>query len=195
MLLFRHLAIGAVAAIVLSWLRGGFRDAPAVLFFFGLIGFLTSLGLSVVFRPASQERIDTRLGRSPRAHLIRYAAALVTILVACWVAGPLVSRVGFAGWLVVVLIAILVPLIVSLLAPGWHLAWAVGTATALTASLWLHNLRRPWADAADPIALVPEYFGIWIVAVLVAVMIALPRYLYLRSSSLTSRPSVAARTP
>ena len=189
--LLRHLAIAAVAALFLAWLRGGFRDDPSVLFFFGLIGFLGSLALSAILKPASQDWIDTRLERSPRADVVRYGAALMTVAIALWVTAPLVSSAGTAGWLVLVLLAILVPLIVSLLAPGWHLGLAVFTATALTASLWWHNLRRPWGEAADPLSVVPEYLGIWVVAVVLAAVVALPRYFHLRSSSPATRTSAA----
>jgi hypothetical protein len=192
MSLFTHLAIAAVAAVVLSWLRGGFRDEPSVLFFFGLFGFLASLAVSIALRPASQDRIDARLGRSPRAHRLRYSAAAIAVVAAFWLTAPMVSRAGFAGWFVLVLLAITLPLVVSLLAPGWPLGWALAIATALTASLWRHNLRRPWGEVSDPLSVVPEYFGMWMMAVVVAGLVAFPRYRHLRSSSSASRAPAAA---
>jgi hypothetical protein len=195
MLLLRHLAIAAVAAIFLVWLRGGFRDEPSVFFFFGLIGFLASLAVSVVLRPTSQDWIDSRLDRLLRTRLVRHGVALVAVVLVFWLTAPLVLRAGYAGWLLFVALSLLFPLVVCLVAPTQPLAWALLTATVLVAGLWRYNLRRPWGDVPDPLSLVPEYFSMWMMAAVLAFLVALPRYLYLRSSSLLpSRRSAAART-
>jgi hypothetical protein len=45
---------------------------------------------------------------------------------------------------------------------------------------------------ADPLSVVPEYLGLWAVALALAVLVAVPRYLHLRSSNRVSPTSTVA---
>jgi hypothetical protein len=192
MSLFTHLAIAAVAAAFLSWMRGGIQDEPSLLPFFALIGFLGSLAISLVLHPNSQDWIDARLGSSARARLVRHAAALLLVGAVFWFAGAAISGVGAGGWLLLLVLGVLGPLVICLIAPGWHLIWGFAAATAMTASLWRHNLRQPWGQVPDPLSLVPDYLFVWITALVLASLVAVPRYLAWRGAPPASRKSVTA---
>jgi hypothetical protein len=72
------------------------------------------------------------------------------------------------------------------------MVWGILAATILTASLWRHNLRRPWGEVADPLSVVPDYLGLWAMALGLAALVAVPRYLHVRSSHRASPMATVA---
>ena len=180
-----HLVIAAAVAALLSWLRGGFEDHPGVVLFFGLLGFLGSLLFSAVLRPAPQRWIDARLGRSAGARALRHLAALVVVVGLFLWAGGAVLDAGVGAWLLLVLICAVAPLVVCLLAPRWHLAWAFVVATTIALSVWRESLQRPWARSDHPVDVLPVYVFTWLIALAIAAAVAIPRYLGHRAASKT----------
>jgi hypothetical protein len=179
--LIGHLVVAALTAALLAWMRKGFRDAPSVLVFFGLLGFLGSLAFSLALRPASQRWLDTYLGSSWRARLLRHLAAFLVVAAIFLWGGRAILDVGAGAWLLFLFICAVAPLAVCLLAPTGHLVWGFVVATAITASIWLENLQRPWSLQQDYMAVLPFYVFMWLLALGLALLVALPRHLYSRA--------------
>lgn len=190
--LLRHLVVGGLTAILLAWGRGGFGDAPWVLVFFGLIGFLGSLAISYVLEAGSQNRIDARLGSSARARTLRQIASLAFAASLFFWTGPAILAAGAGGWLLFVGLGLAAPLAVGLVAPSWHLAWGAGVATAIALSLWRANLQRPWGHVETVAEVLPAYAAVWLIAVGLAAVSAIPRSRHRRRVAAAGRRIGAA---
>lgn len=187
MQLLRHLVIGGLTAVLLAWGRGGVGDAPSVLVLFGLFGFLGSLAISWVLSAESQRRIDAQLGESVRARRLRDVAALAfTLSVVLWT-GAAILAARIAGWLLFVALGLAAPLVIGLVAPRQHLLWGLLVPTAITLSLWRANLQRPWGHIETVAEVLPAYLAVWLIAVGLAAVTAIPRWWHRRRVAETVR--------
>lgn len=179
----RTLAIGAVTAVLLTYVRGSFVDAPWVPFFFALTGVGGSLLFSWLLRRDTLQAGERFLGRGPHSRWLRDLFALAIAVSLLFWSGPVIISAGFSGWLVALFISTAAPLTVCLMASRWCIALGILTATCIAASILLENAHwsldhgdtRSWANFwAEEIGL---NLLIWGIAAGLSLIVSVPIHL------------------
>ena len=125
------ICVGIVTAVLLTAVRGSWRDSPYVVPVFGLVGFLFAYGISSWTSYSNLKRLEKTLAEYAWVRSI--AAAVFLLCTLLWV-GPLIQGAGFSGWLVALLAGLLIPLIVCTLATLQPIVMGFATASCITIS-------------------------------------------------------------
>jgi hypothetical protein len=133
------IAVGLVCAVLLTLIRGGWRDAPYVVPIFATLGFTITYGIASMIQSDRLAAIETASSRHGGLMLLRDAAAVVFLGFSLYCSGYLVQEAGFGGWLVALLFGVLLPLVVCLVASRAPIIFGVLAATSLVFSILLHD--------------------------------------------------------
>lgn len=179
--------VGIVCAVLLTLIRGGWRDAPYIPLVFATGGFTIAYGIVSIIRSAQIAAIDLSTSRHRGWQLVRNVSALTLAGGSIFWSGRVVQEAGFGGWLIALLLGILLPLLTCLLAAHAPIIFGLLSATSLAVSTLLHHpdFRR------DPFALdawsrfIQQDWGVWAViwgilvglSLLVSVPVAIQRRL------------------
>jgi hypothetical protein len=143
--------VGIVCAILLTMIRGGWRDAPLVVPVFGAVGFAVTYAIASLIRSERLSRIGAASNQHRSVPLLRDAAALAFVAVSFIWSGQVIQGAGFGGWLVALFLGVVFPLVVCLLASHWPIIFGLMAATSLAVSTLLHHPNfRPGGFAGDP---------------------------------------------
>ena len=178
----RHLVAAGLTAVVLTWLRGGYRDFPLVVLVFGAAGYVASVVFGALLAPRSFSRIDAALGRSVPASVVRNSLALGFILATLVWAGSVIISGGFAGWLVFLLTSLLVPLVVCVLATRWSIAAGIVASTCILLSLWTTHLGSRYRPPGEVWEGWQLYAVAWLVAVGLSLIWSIPIHMRRRAA-------------
>lgn len=126
--------IGVLCAVVLTTLRGGWRDAPWVVPVFAIGGFTLASVVSFLthHEPSVSHRWAAFQKRSVR--ITRDVVAAIIVVSAVYWAAPVARSATFAGWLVMLLLGLLLPLVVCVIASRAAILYGMATASMLTIS-------------------------------------------------------------
>ncbi|CAN5488577.1 hypothetical protein BH09PLA1_BH09PLA1_02260 [soil metagenome] len=143
--------VGIACAILLTVIRGGWRDAPLVVPVFGALGFSITYAIASLTRSERLGKIDVSSNQHPGVPFLRDAAALALVAVSFIWSGQVIQGAGFGGWLVALFLGVVFPFVVCLLASHWPVVFGLMAATSLAVSTLLHHPNfRPGAFAGDP---------------------------------------------
>jgi hypothetical protein len=143
--------VGVASGVLLTMMRGGWRDAPWVVPIFAVAGFSIAYAVASLTRSERLGKIDVAAKQHPGVSFLRDAAALALIAVSFIWSGQVIQGAGFGGWLVALFLGVVFPLVVCLLASHWPVVFGLMAATSLAVSTLLHHPNfRPGAFAGDP---------------------------------------------
>lgn len=145
------IVVGIACAILLTMMRGGWRDAPWVVPVFGAVGFSITYAVASLTRSERLGKIDVATKQHRGVPLLRDAVALALVAISFIWSGQVIQGAGFGGWLVALFLGVVFPLVVCLLASHWPVVFGLMAATSLAVSTLLnHPNFRPGAFAGDP---------------------------------------------
>ena len=143
--------VGIACALLLTIIRGAWRDAPWVVPIFATVGFSVTYAIASLTRSERLGKVHVASNLHPGVPLLRDAAALALVAVSFIWSGQVIQGAGFGGWLVALFLGTLFPLVVCLLASHWSVVFGLLAATSLAVSTLLHHPNfRPGAFAGDP---------------------------------------------
>lgn len=189
--------VGVACAILLTMIRGGWRDAPLVVPVFGVVGFSLTYVIASLTRSERLGKIDAASNQHRGVPLVRDAAALALVTISFIWSGQVIQGAGFGGWLVALFLGVVFPLIVCLLASHWFILFGLMAATSLAVSTLLHHPNfRPGAFAGDPWEEFWKrdagvWFFVWGFLAVLSLLVSVP--LALRRRRITSQCSGRSR--
>lgn len=139
----RHLplsiAVGMLCAVLLTLIRGGWRDAPYVIPVFAAVGFTITYGIASIIGSQRLTAAEAAISQHRGLRLLRDGAALLLVGSSLFWAGHLIQQAGFSGWLVAIALGVIFPLLVCLLATKLTIVFGLLAATSLAVSTLLHH--------------------------------------------------------
>jgi hypothetical protein len=180
-----------VIACLLSFVRGGFDATP--FFVFVVAGFVAAICWQAFSRPGTLSTIEKALRRFPNHAAIRFVlvVGLLTSLVV-W-SGPIITKGGFGGWLIALLVCMISQPIICSVAPRFPILFGVPTGACIVLSCRIENSRLyskqreiQWSHAFDESGALLQA---WAIAALVSLIISIPVHLQrrtMKSSSLSA---------
>jgi hypothetical protein len=190
------LGIGVITALVLTWIRGGFDDAPWILIEFGLVGFLISYLTCWLTRPATLGWIESAFNRIPySSHLRGILALALTVSLVFW-SGPVIATWGYGSWLLAILFCVLAPLIICLLTARFPIVLGMVAATSVVFSVLLENTRfelarsrfqKDFCQQFWQSFQLGEFVVVWLIALALSLIVSLPIHLQMEKMK-SSKP-------
>ncbi|MDZ4783768.1 MAG: hypothetical protein SGJ19_26265 [Planctomycetia bacterium] len=131
--------VGIVCAVLLTMIRGSWRDAPFVVPIFGAAGFSATYAIAFIIRSERIAKIEAASKQRRGVPLLRNAAAFALVAVSFIWSGHVIQGAGFGGWLVAIFLGVVFPLAVCLLASHWPVVFGLLAATSLAISTLLNH--------------------------------------------------------
>jgi hypothetical protein len=178
--------VGMACGILLTMIRGGWRDAPWVVPVFGAVGFSLTYAIASLTRSERLGKIDVASNQNRGVPFLRDVAALALLAVSFIWSGQVIQGAGFGGWLVALFLGVVFPLAVCLLASHWPVVFGLLAATSLAVSTLLHHPRfRPGGFAGDPWEEFWKrdaggWFFVWGFLALISLLVSVPLALWRR---------------
>lgn len=135
----RSIAVGLLSAVILTWIRGGWSDAPYVVLEFAATGFLVTYGASYLIHADWLVRLESSAASHSWLQFFRDLAALLLIVGYLFWSGSVIQGAGFAGWLVAIFLGVTLPLLTCVLAAHFSIVFGILTATAISLSTLLNH--------------------------------------------------------
>lgn len=165
-------AIGVLGGIAFAFFRGGWHDMSFVVPAFAIGVFtMTFAALLLIHHESS----ITRHLQSNNARLARDAIATLIVASAFYWTGALIQRAGLAGWIVLTIFSISLPLTVCLIASRAAVFFGVTAATAVTVSYMIHHsfFQSPdWLSLLRRDAMLWAIF--WGILVVLSLVVSVP---------------------
>jgi hypothetical protein len=144
-------AVGILCAIILTFIRGGWSDAPYVVPVFAAAGFLITYGASNIIHADWIRRFESSTASRIWLKPLRNLLAVALVVGYLFWSGSVIQGAGFGGWLVAIALGVILPLVTCLIAAHLPIAFGLMTATAICLSTILHHpyfRQEPFAREA-----------------------------------------------
>lgn len=133
------MVIGIACALLLTMIRGGWRDLPLVVLIFGVAGFSITYAVASIVNSGRLASIEAASNERAGIPLLRNLAAIALITMSFAWSGQVIQGAGFSGWLVALFLGVVFPLVVCVLASRWEVVFGLLAATSLAISTLVHH--------------------------------------------------------